>query len=136
MNKFIRRASRALMTATFVVAAASAHAQSTMDRSQMKGMDMSKPGAMKMDSKPGDQKDQVSSPVTMTEGEVRKVDRDQGKVTLKHGEIGDLGMPGMIMVFRARDKAMLGSLKEGDKVRFAADMVDNQLMVTRIEQVP
>lgn len=122
-----------LITAV-LFAASSAYAQSSMDHSQMRGMDMSKPGAMKMDSKPGDVKDQTASPVTMTEGEVRKVDKDQGKVTLKHGEIKNLGMPGMTMVFRAQDKSMLDSLKEGDKVKFAADMVNNQLMVTQIEQ--
>lgn len=43
-------------------------------------------------------------------------------------------MPGMTMVFRAQNKAMLDSIKEGDEVKFAADMVNNQLMVTKIEQ--
>ena len=135
MNTLIRDASGVLMTAIFLGAASGAYAQSSTDHSPMKGMNMSKPGAMKMDSKPVDVKDQATTPVTMTEGEVRKVDKDLGNVTLKHGEIKNLGMPGMTMVFRAQDKAMLDSIKEGDKVKFAADIVNNQLMVTRIEQV-
>ncbi len=134
MNKFTRYASRALITASLLGAASGVDAQSSMDHSQMKGINMSKPDAMKMDSQPGDAKNQAGSLATMTEGEVRKVDKDQGKVTLKHGEIKNLGMPGMTMIFRAQDKAMLDSLKEGDKVRFAADMVNNQLTVTQIKQ--
>ena len=54
-------------------------------------------------------------------------------MTLKHGEITNLGMPAMTMIFRATDKSMLDTLHEGDKVRFAADLVDRQLVVTRIE---
>lgn len=118
----------ALMTAT------TAYAQSPMDHSQMKGMDMSKPGAMKMDQKSAAMKVDQSAQVSMTEGEVRKLDKEQGKVTLKHGDIANLGMPGMTMVFKVSEKAMLDQVKEGDKVRFAADMINNQLTVTKIEQ--
>ena len=123
----------ASLIATALFVANGANAQSSMDHSQMKGMDMSKPGAMKMDSKSSDAKDQTSSPMTMTEGEVRKIDKDQGKVTLKHGEIKNLGMPGMTMVFRVQDKTMLDQIKEGDKVKFAVDNLDNQLTVTQVQ---
>jgi len=112
----------------------SALAQGAADQSRMKGMDMSKPGAMKMDMKPDAQKtDQKAEPVSMTEGEVRKLDKDQGLVTLRHGEIKNLGMPGMTMVFHTTDKSMLDKIKQGDRVRFAADMVNTELMVTKIE---
>lgn len=70
-----------------------------------------------------------------TDGEVRKVDKDQGKVTLKHGPISNLEMPGMTMVFKAANPKMLDSLKEGDKVRFAADLVNGALTLTAIEVV-
>ena len=69
----------------------------------------------------------------LADGEVRRVDRAQGKVTLKHGEISNLQMPPMTMVFRAKDPAMLDGLKVGDKVRFAADQVDGAYTVTKIE---
>jgi Cu/Ag efflux protein CusF len=68
-----------------------------------------------------------------TEGEVRKVDTEQGKVTLKHGPIANLGIPGMTMVFKAADPKLLPNLKEGDKVRFTADKVNGVLTVTAIE---
>ena len=35
-----------------------------------------------------------------TEGEVRKVDKAAGKITVKHGPIANLDMPGMTMVLR------------------------------------
>lgn len=67
------------------------------------------------------------------EGEVKKVDKAQGKVTLKHGEIKNLDMPAMTMVFRVRDAKMLDGLAEGTKVRFAADKVDGQYTVTELK---
>ena len=68
-----------------------------------------------------------------TEGEVRKVDKEQGKVTIKHGPIVNLDMPGMTMVFRVADPKMLDALKPGDKVKFAADNVNGVLTITAIE---
>ena len=66
-------------------------------------------------------------------GEVRKVDREQHKLTLKHGPIPNLDMPGMTMVFRLADPKLLDGLKEGDKVRFTVDKVDGALTVTAIQ---
>ncbi|WP_332814027.1 copper-binding protein [Ramlibacter sp.] len=56
----------------------------------------------------------------MTDGEVRKIDRDAGKVTLRHGPIRNLDMPPMTMVFKATDPKLLDKVKVGDKVRFVA----------------
>src|SRR5688500_17692007 len=53
-----------------------------------------------------------------TDGEVRKIDIEAKKLTLKHSEIKNLGMPGMTMVFQVKDPAMLEKVKTGDKVRF------------------
>lgn len=69
----------------------------------------------------------------MVDGEVRKVDKDAGKITMKHGPIPNLGMMGMTMVFRVKDAAMLDQVKAGDKVRFAAETMGGQLTVTKIE---
>jgi Cu(I)/Ag(I) efflux system periplasmic protein CusF len=77
--------------------------------------------------------DAAASP--MTDGEVRKVDKDAGKITLRHGPIPHLDMPGMTMVFRAKDPAMLDQVKAGDKVRFSADREGGQFTVTKIEAV-
>jgi len=67
------------------------------------------------------------------DGEVRKIDREQGKLTLRHGRIENLDMPGMTMVFRVADPRMLEALKVGDKVRFSAENVNGALTVTSIE---
>ena len=69
----------------------------------------------------------------MSEGEVRKIDRAAGKLTLRHGPIASLDMPAMTMVFRVADPRMLESVKEGDKVRFAAARIDGAITLTRIE---
>jgi len=71
----------------------------------------------------------------MSDGEVRKIDREQGKLTLRHGPIQNLEMPGMTMVFKVADPKMLDQLKEGDKVRFSADRVGGAITVTHIEPV-
>lgn len=68
-----------------------------------------------------------------TEGEVRKVDKEAGKVTLKHGEIKNLDMPGMTMVFQVKDRALLDKVKAGDQVSFTADKLDGAYTVLSIE---
>ena len=59
----------------------------------------------------------------------------QGKVTLKHGEIKNLDMPPMTMVFSVKEKAMLKGVKAGDKVKFKASSIDGKLTVTDIAPV-
>jgi Cu/Ag efflux protein CusF len=69
------------------------------------------------------------------DGQVTKVDQGAGKITIKHGPIRKLGMDqGMTMVFRAGDPAMLKSVKAGDKIKFAPDLVDGQFTVTKIRK--
>ena len=70
-----------------------------------------------------------------TEGEVKKVDAAQGKVTLKHAEIKNLDMPAMTMVFRARPVTLLNDLAPGDVVDFTADKVDGQYVVTALRKL-
>lgn len=65
-------------------------------------------------------------------GEVRRVDKQAGTITLKHEQIPNLEMMAMTMVFRAKDRAMLETLKAGDKVKFKADNVGGALTVTEI----
>nr|WP_315396943.1 copper-binding protein [uncultured Duganella sp.] len=79
---------------------------------------------------------QASAPVTqaaMSEGEIIKADKEAGKFTIKHGELKNLGMPAMTMVFKAQDPAMLDKVKQGDKVRFVAEKMGGALTVTSIE---
>jgi Cu(I)/Ag(I) efflux system protein CusF len=68
-----------------------------------------------------------------TDGEIRKVDKDSGKITIRHGELKNLAMPPMTMVFRAKDPAMLDQVKAGDKVMFIADKVEGLFTVMKIK---
>lgn len=70
---------------------------------------------------------------TMSDAEVRKVDKDAKKITLKHGEIKNLEMPAMTMVFQVKDTALLDKVKAGDKVKFKAEKVASGYAVTEIE---
>ena len=72
----------------------------------------------------------------MSDGEVRKVDAAALKVTLKHGEIKNLDMPPMTMVFSVKDKSLLDKLKVGDKVRFKAVNESGKLTVTEVRPQP
>ncbi len=70
----------------------------------------------------------------VVEAKVRKVDDAQGRITLQHGEIPNLGMPAMTMVFVVADRQMLKGLTAGDPVRFQVDMVNHQATVVSIER--
>ncbi len=69
----------------------------------------------------------------LTDGEIRKVDKEAAKLTIRHGELKALGMMPMTMVFRVQDKAMLEQVAVGDKVRFVAAKVGGALTVTSLE---
>ena len=71
----------------------------------------------------------------MTEGEVRKVDKAQSKITVKHAEIKSLDMPPMTMVFNVKDKAVLDSVQPGDKVKFKAVNEAGKFTVTDLQVV-
>ena len=75
----------------------------------------------------------TASPLEMTEAEVRKIDLDAGKITLKHGAIKSMDMPGMTMVFVAKEKASLENLKPGDKIKFNAAKEGSNFVATQIE---
>jgi len=68
----------------------------------------------------------------MVTGEVVKVDKAAGKVTLKHGPIKNLDMEGMTMVFRVAEPAMLDKVKAGDRIEFEADRVNGAITLTKI----
>ena len=69
----------------------------------------------------------------LTDGEVRKVDKEAKKVTIRHGAIQNLDMPAMTMVFQVADAALLDKVKTGDKIRFVAEKQGGAFTVTRIE---
>jgi Cu/Ag efflux protein CusF len=69
----------------------------------------------------------------MSSGEVKKVDKDTGKITIKHGPLDNLGMPAMTMVFHVADPAMLEQVKPGDKIAFIAERKNGVLTVVKME---
>ncbi len=69
----------------------------------------------------------------LTEGLVKKVDKPAGKITIKHGPLENLGMPGMTMVFRVKDPVWLNQMKPGDRIRFVAESIDGALTVTEFQ---
>ena len=74
-----------------------------------------------------------SATASLAEGEIRKVDKETGKVTIKHGPLVNLKMPGMTMAFKVQDPAMLDQVKVGDKVNFAADRINGAFTVIQLQ---
>lgn len=86
-------------------------------------------------SKDGQKTDQAmpSTTASLSEGEIRKIDKDGKKITIKHGEIKNLDMPPMTMVFQVKDVALLDKFQSGDKVKFRAEKTDTGFVVIDIQ---
>lgn len=69
----------------------------------------------------------------MTRGDVRRIDKENKKITIRHDEIRDLNMPPMTMVFQVRDASLLDRVRTGDKVRFRAVEEGGTLVITDME---
>ncbi len=76
----------------------------------------------------------AATPQEMATAEVRRVDKDAKKVTLKHGPIKSLDMPPMTMVFQVRDERLLDKLVAGEQVRFTAEQLQGAFVVTSVER--
>lgn len=75
----------------------------------------------------------AAAPADYTDAEVRKVDKENRKITLKHGEIRNLNMPPMTMVFDVKDAKALDTVKAGDKVRFKAVNDNGKMVVVEVQ---
>jgi Cu(I)/Ag(I) efflux system protein CusF len=78
----------------------------------------------------------LAQALPLAEGEVRRVDKAGGKISLKHGEIKNLDMPPMSMVFEVKDPALLNKVKAGDKIVFTADHINGVYTVMSIDLPP
>ncbi len=83
--------------------------------------------------KMGEMKKEQAAATDMADGEVRKIDRESKKITIRHGEIKNLEMPGMTMVFQVKDLAILDNVQAGDKVMFRAEKSGGAIVVTAIQ---
>jgi len=77
----------------------------------------------------------ASAAMQMVDGQIKKVDKAAGKLTLSHGPLHNLNMPAMTMVFKVFDAAWLDQMKAGDKIRFMADNVNGAITVVHLEPV-
>ncbi|MGH6625425.1 MAG: copper-binding protein [Burkholderiaceae bacterium] len=121
--KTITTVAIATLSLAALFTAAGVQAQTTMDPG--------KTGAMGT----AEAKKDAAGATDMTEGEIRKVDKDAKKITIKHGEIKNLEMPAMTMVFQVKDPAVLDKVKAGDKVRFKVEKTGTAFVVTDIQSV-
>ncbi|WP_179966257.1 MULTISPECIES: copper-binding protein [Massilia] len=69
----------------------------------------------------------------LAEGEVKKVDKEAGKLTVQHGPLVNLNMAGMTMSFKVQDPAMLDQVKAGDKIRLRVERVNGAFTVTKLQ---
>lgn len=77
----------------------------------------------------------TASSTRQADGTVRKVDTATGKLTIAHGPLEGLGMPSMTMAFGVAERAMLESVKVGDKIRFVPAQVGGDLTVIRLQVI-
>jgi len=77
---------------------------------------------------------ETAAAAELTDGEVKKIDKEAGKITLRHGEIKNLDMAAMTMVLRVKDASMLDLVKVGDKVKFAADRVNGAVTIVQMQK--
>jgi len=70
---------------------------------------------------------------SMADGEIRKVNKDAKKLTIRHGPIPSMDMPPMTMVYQVKDDAMLDQVKAGEKVKFTVEKIGGAYVVTKIE---
>jgi Cu(I)/Ag(I) efflux system periplasmic protein CusF len=78
-----------------------------MDMKDQKGMDMKK-----------EKKKSTSGKVHKGTGKVTKVDPAANSVTIAHEPVSTMNWPAMTMTFKAKDKALLEKMKQGEKVDF------------------
>lgn len=77
---------------------------------------------------------ETAAAAELTDGEVKKIDKEAGKITLRHGEIRNLAMAAMTMVLRVQDPAMLDGVQVGDKVMFAAERQNGAITIVQMQK--
>jgi len=118
-----------LLAATALATTLPAMAQTAADHSKMDHgkMDHSKMEHGKMG---------MAATPAVADGEVRKIDKENGKITIRHGEIKHMDMPPMTMVFTAKDKALLDKVQVGQKIQFTVVHEGGKMVVTDMQPAP
>ena len=66
-------------------------------------------------------------------GEVRRIDAEAGKITLKHAKIDALELPAMTLVYLVDAKLLVG-IAPGDRVKFTAERRAGDYVVIEIKK--
>ena len=122
--KFLTLTVAQLLAATALATTLPAMAQTAADHSKM---DHSKMEHGKMG---------MAATSAVADGEVRKIDKENGKITIRHGEIKHMDMPPMTMVFTAKDKALLDKVQVGQKIQFTVVHEGGKMVVTDMQPAP
>jgi len=91
------------------------------------------PGAFAVEAHHPPAANATAADAELADGEVRKVDKDAKKITIRHGPLKSLDMPAMTMVFQVKDPAMLDQVKVGDRIRFSAEKAGGAYTVNALE---
>ena len=67
-------------------------------------------------------------------GEIRRIDPENKRLTIKHGDIKSIDMPPMTMVFYVKEPSLLGGLQVQDAVEFQATAEGTKYIVTAIRK--
>lgn len=78
----------------------------------------------------------ISQSSEMTDGVVRKIDRENSKITIRHEEIKNLDMPPMTMVFHVTNKSLLDKVQVGETVKFTVVQEGGKIVVTDLKPAP
>lgn len=111
-------------------AVAYAAADMQMDASMNPGGDMNNGITV------GSIKSAASGDTALADGVVQKVDRQSGMITIQHGELKNVGMPPMTMAYKAKDAEMANRTKEGEKVKFRLENINDVFTITKLEGRP
>jgi Cu/Ag efflux protein CusF len=76
---------------------------------------------------------QDTASAALAGGEIKKVDKEAGKLTIQHGPLTNLNMPGMTMAFKVQEPSMFDQVKAGDKIRFHVERINGAITVTKLE---
>ena len=67
--------------------------------------------------------------------EIRRIDAQNLRLTIKHGEIKALDMPPMTMVFYVKDPVLLQGLAVQDTIEFQASLEGTKYYLTEVKKL-
>jgi Cu(I)/Ag(I) efflux system periplasmic protein CusF len=108
-------------------------ALSTLTLAAIIGLASTQPALANDEHHPSATAQASESTAAMSQGEIKKIDKDAGKITIKHGPLANLDMPPMTMVFRVKEPSMLDQVKPGDKIAFIAEKINGAITVTTLQ---